>query len=231
VVDGDIPGGWQLRRLIESRLRHTAPCVDPAQASLPVTENTASARARLPEQPLPAAVLIPIVERAEGLTLLFTQRAAHLRRHAGQISFPGGRVESQDSGPTETALRETEEEIGLDRRLVSVSGFLQPLLTMTGFCVCPVVGFIAPGFALRPDPSEVHEVFEVPLLHILNKNNHIVRERTIGEHVLRVQEIHYGERHIWGATAGIVMLLFKLIVDTPLADADAPLIASGALQK
>lgn len=153
----------------------------------------------------PAAVLVPLVERREGLTVLLTQRTDHLVHHGGQISFPGGRVEEQDTGPIETALRETEEEIGLERHYVEVIGFLDLYQTVTGFLITPVVSFVAPGFTLRPDPFEVAEVFEVPLSFILDPRNHELRSRVYKGLERRFYVLPYENRYIWGATAAMLV--------------------------
>jgi 8-oxo-dGTP pyrophosphatase MutT (NUDIX family) len=202
-----------LQRLIEERLSGSVPLTDIANARLGgVTPESAHLAERLPpEQARPAAVLVPLVERDEGLTVLLTQRSAHLKNHAGQISFPGGRVEEIDESPLAAALRETEEEIGLSRKFVRVVGYLESHLIFTGFHVVPVVGFVRPGFTLQPDPKEVAEVFEVPLAHILNVANHGTRTRDVAGGVLHVYHIPYGERVIWGATAGMLMSLYRLL--------------------
>ncbi len=153
----------------------------------------------------PAAVLVPLVERREGLTVLLTQRTDHLIHHGGQISFPGGRVEEHDTGPVETALRETEEEIGLERHYVEVIGFLDLYQTVTGFLITPVVSFVAPGFQLKPDPFEVAEVFEVPLSFILDPRNHELRSRVYKGLERRFYVLPYENRYIWGATAAMLV--------------------------
>lgn len=168
-------------------------------------------RALLPAPPQPAAVLMPIVDRPEGMTLLLTQRATALKRHAGQISFPGGRLERADAGPLAAALRETEEEIGLGREFISVAGYLRPQLIVTGYWVVPVVGFVRPGFHLRLDPVEVQEAFEVPLAHVLDPANHGERERQLGAVTIRTTQIHYDGRLIWGATAAMLVALAALL--------------------
>ncbi len=155
----------------------------------------------------PAAVLFPIVRRESGDTVLLTQRTAHLRDHAGQISFPGGRVEATDASPLDTALRETEEEIGLDRRHVELLGYLPEYRTGTGFRVTPVVATVRPPFDLTPDPFEVAEIFEVPLAFLLDRNNHqqhSIHHRGALRHYLAMP---YGEYFIWGATAGMIRSL------------------------
>lgn len=165
----------------------------------------------LRKQLSPAAVLLGLVERPEGLALLFTERADHLKDHPGQVSFPGGRIEEGDLGPVEAALREAREEIGLDPQQVSVVGCLEGYLTVTGFLVTPVVGFITPGFEPIPDHAEVAEVFEVPLGFLLQGGNvrKTYRER-IGVRVLTYEIEHDGHR-IWGATASMLVGFLSLI--------------------
>jgi 8-oxo-dGTP pyrophosphatase MutT (NUDIX family) len=202
-----------LKEVIEEKLKGTVPLTDIASARLGgVTIESAHLADRLPpERVRLAAVLIPLVERAEGLTVLLTQRAAHLKNHAGQVSFPGGRLEEHDESPLAAALRETEEEIGLSREFVRVAGYLESHLVFTGFHVVPVVGFVRPGFTLRPDPTEVAEVFEVPLTHVLDAANHGTRARQVTGGTLHVYDIANGERPIWGATAGMLMSLYRLL--------------------
>lgn len=155
----------------------------------------------------PAAVLFPIVLREGGETVLLTQRTVHLRDHAGQISFPGGRVEAEDLSPIHTALRETEEEIGLAREHIEILGFLPEYRTGTGFRVTPVVALVRPPFALAPDPFEVAEVFEVPLAFLLDPDNHkqhSLHHRGALRHFFAMP---YGDYFIWGATAGMIRSL------------------------
>lgn len=159
----------------------------------------------------PAAVLVPLVRRKEGLTVLLTQRTDHLPKHAGQVSFPGGKSEPHDASAVETALRETEEEVGLDRRLVEVVGQLDVYETRSGFEVTPVVGLVDPGFSLKPDPYEVADVFEVPLSFILDPANHRRDSREL-EGLTRVfYVLPYPNRYIWGATAGILVNLYEVL--------------------
>jgi 8-oxo-dGTP pyrophosphatase MutT (NUDIX family) len=158
-----------------------------------------------------AAVLIPIVEHQEGLSVLFTLRSSQLRQHAGQISFPGGRIEPTDVGPLEAALRETEEEIGLTRDYVSIAGYLEPHLLLSGYWVTPVIGFVRPGFELKLDCREVDATFEVPLVHILDQVNHRATERRLGDMSVQVYDIPFGDHNIWGATAGMLMALYRLL--------------------
>jgi 8-oxo-dGTP pyrophosphatase MutT (NUDIX family) len=203
-----------LRRLIEERLRDTRPPT-PAATAIPAgftPEAYEAVRQYYPAAPTPAAVLIPIVDHEDGLTVLLTQRASHLKNHAGQISFPGGRIEAADEGPLAAALRETEEEIGLGREHVTLAGYLDPHLVLTGFWVTPVVAFVQPGFELRLDRREVETTFEVPLAYILDAKNHHWRERPIGGNTsVRVYDIPYGSHHVWGATAGMLVSLYRLV--------------------
>lgn len=152
----------------------------------------------------PAAVLFPIVRHPARATVLLTQRTANLRDHGGQVSFPGGRVEADDPSPVHTALRETEEEIGLPRERVEILGFLPEYRTGTGFRVTPVVALIEPPFDLRPDPLEVAEVFEVPLAFLLDPANHQQREMFYRGAMRRYYAMPYGDHFIWGATAGMI---------------------------
>jgi 8-oxo-dGTP pyrophosphatase MutT (NUDIX family) len=175
-------------------------------------------RQHFPLEPLPAAVLVPLVQRSE-LTVLLTQRATQLRNHAGQISFPGGRIEAHDAGPREAALREAHEEIGLESRFVSVVGYLPDHIVMTGFRVTPVVAFVSPGFELLLDSEEVENTFEVPVSFIFDPANHRLRLRRSGFTGEEVEfcDIPYGERNIWGATAGMLLTLYRICLGT-----DAP---------
>jgi 8-oxo-dGTP pyrophosphatase MutT (NUDIX family) len=171
-------------------------------------------RAYFPAAPRPAAVLVALVEREAGATVLLTQRATQLRNHAGQISFPGGRIEASDASPAAAALREAREEIGLDERFVSIIGYLPDHVLSSGFRVTPVVGFVRPGFELLPQPQEVHETFEVPLSFIFDARNHRLRRRRFGggEAEVEVYDMPYGDRNIWGATAGMLLTLYRMVL-------------------
>jgi len=161
----------------------------------------------------PAAVLIPIVPRPEGLSLLMTQRTEHLQHHPGQISFPGGRVEEKDYSHVEAALRETEEEIGLSRNQVQVIGTLPEYRTGTGYTITPIVSILHLPFELRFDPFEVAEVFEVPLSFLMNGSHHQVRIMklpTMSEK-RKFYTMPYEDRFIWGATAGILRNLYHFL--------------------
>lgn len=172
-------------------------------------------RSDAPEDLTSAAVLIPLVLRAEGVTMLLTQRTDHLRDHAGQVSFPGGRVEAHDESAVATALRETEEEVGLSPSHIEIVGELDLYDTRTGFRITPVVGLVEPGFTLTLDEFEVAEAFEVPLSFVLDPENH--HKRSL---VWRGTERHfyllpYAEREIWGVTAGMIVNLYHCLAGPP----------------
>ena len=160
-----------------------------------------------------AAVMVTLVRRADALSLLLTQRTAHLADHAGQISFPGGRVEPDDAGREDTALRETEEEIGLARDRVTVLGRLPDYEIPSGFRITPIVGWVEPPFELKLDPFEVAAVFEAPLAHFLEPARYQRREyRFKGRH-RHYMAIPYEGRYIWGATAGMLYSLARALAD------------------
>jgi 8-oxo-dGTP pyrophosphatase MutT (NUDIX family) len=202
-----------MRTLIQSRLTQFRPAADPLARTLANVEGDAPAelRDRL-QDAAPAAVLIGLLERAHGLSVLLTQRGAHLSVHAGQISFPGGRLETQDSGPIDAALREAEEEIGLTPSLVHVAGRLDDFLTPTGFLITPVVGFVDSGFEPRMDTNEVEDVFEVPLDFLLDESNIGISYRERMGATFRMYEYRYDNRHSWGATAAILMNFKEIII-------------------
>ena len=160
---------------------------------------------------IPAAVLFSIVLREDEPSVLLTQRNPDLKDHPGQISFPGGRVEQQDRSPADTALREAEEEIGLDPACVEVVGYLPAYRTVTGFLVTPVVAIVTPPVDLCPDPGEVAEVFEVPLSFLLDSANHKRHTIQLQGKVRDFFAVPYGDRFIWGATAGIILGLARLV--------------------
>jgi 8-oxo-dGTP pyrophosphatase MutT (NUDIX family) len=161
----------------------------------------------------PAAVLVPLIGHAHGMTVLLTQRTAHLSAHAGQISFPGGRVEDGDTDAVATALRETEEEVGLPRDRVGVIGRLDTYLTGTGFEITPIVGIVEPPMPLVIDPFEVAEAFEVPLSYVLDRRNHQRVERESGGRRRAFFILPYEGRNIWGATAGILVNLAEVLAE------------------
>ncbi len=207
------PATESLEALIRARLL-------PLDAYDPLERRVHGALAREPEDwprpavPLqPAAVLAPLVERPEGLSVLLTRRAEGLRRHAGQIAFPGGRADPGEL-PWETALREAEEEIGLDRGFVRVAGLGDTYDTVTGYSITPVVGFVRPGFELRLHAPEVAEVFEAPFAFLMDPANHERRVRDFGDGRTRsFYAIEHGERLIWGVTAGILRMLHHRLFD------------------
>jgi 8-oxo-dGTP pyrophosphatase MutT (NUDIX family) len=202
--------------IIRSRLAGSAPRHAVEEWRVPglTAEASRAYRRYFPAQAIPAAVLVPLIERPE-LSVLLTQRATDLRNHAGQISFPGGRIERGDAGPREAALREAREEIGLDERFVCVVGYLPDHVVMTGFRVTPVVAFVRPGFELLLDSKEVTDTFEVPLAHVFDPANHQLRLRRSGFTGEEVEfcDIPYGERIIWGATAGMLLTLYRLCLE------------------
>jgi 8-oxo-dGTP pyrophosphatase MutT (NUDIX family) len=163
----------------------------------------------------PAAVLVPIVDRPEGLTLLLTQRSEGLPDHPGQISFPGGRVEPDDRDVADAALREAHEEIGLDRTRVSLLGSLATYDTTTGFRVTPVVGWVTPPFDVVTDPVEVADVFEVPLAFLLDPRNHRYESAFHRGRLRRYWALPFGERFIWGATAGMLVTFHRVVAPPP----------------
>jgi len=158
-----------------------------------------------------AAVLVPIVAHPAELTVLFTQRTSQLRSHSGQVSFPGGRAEPEDASPELTALREAEEEIGLPAERVEIVARLPDYLTRTGFRVTPVVGLLTPPLELAPDRREVEEVFEVPLAFLLDARNHLRETRELRGETVGYYVIQYGKRRIWGATAGMLVNLYRML--------------------
>jgi 8-oxo-dGTP pyrophosphatase MutT (NUDIX family) len=204
--------------IIRARLAGSTPRHGREDWLIPGRFEPGGERRHFPREPVPAAVLIPLVERRE-LSVLFTQRATQLRNHAGQISFPGGRIEANDSGPAAAALREAREEIGLDARFVSVIGYLPDHVVITGFRITPVVAFVQPGFELLLASDEVEDTFEVPLSYLFDPANQRLQRRrspVTGEEA-EFREIPFGDRTIWGATAGMLHTLYRVC-----AGQDAP---------
>jgi 8-oxo-dGTP pyrophosphatase MutT (NUDIX family) len=163
------------------------------------------------EKPVrPAAVLIPVVARAEP-TVLLTQRAAHLNEHAGQIAFPGGKIDATDASPVDAALREAWEEIGLSRDFVDPIGYLDLYGTSFGFRILPTVAQVRPGFDLRINTGEVDDAFEVPLSFLMNPLTHTLGRKQFGGRMRSFYEMPFAERFIWGATAGILRALYERV--------------------
>ncbi|MGO8801254.1 MAG: CoA pyrophosphatase [Roseiarcus sp.] len=201
-----------LRARAHARLPRELPAdaLDPARAptagdhalNSPPPEAPVVARAR------PAAVLAPIVARPDEPTVLLTQRASHLRSHSGQIAFPGGKIDAGET-PLAAALREAHEEIGLEPGAIEPLGWLDPYLTGTGFRIMPLVAIIDPSFVPTINRSEVEDVFETPLSFLMTGANHQRHHREWQGRVRHFYAIPYGERYIWGATAGIIRNLFE----------------------
>lgn len=206
---GGVTSGTLRRALAGSRLP-----TDPLDVSLPPGSNSwpSALRRRLTASLAPAGVLIPIMERASGLSILLTQRAADLKHHAGQVAFPGGRMEAGDRNLRDTALRETEEEVGIAPQQVTVIGYLDAMPTITGFAVTPVVGLVHEAAELKLDHSEVETAFEVPLGFLLDDSNDRYSERELFGLRLPMVEMHYEGRRIWGATAHILLSFRKIIL-------------------
>ena len=159
----------------------------------------------------PAGVLIPIIERRDALRVLLTERSADLRHHAGQVSFPGGGMESHDADIIATALREAHEEVGIEPHDVDIAGFLKPTPTVTGFAVTPIVGFVRETFSLNIDPTEVEKAFEVPLDFLMDYRNEEHTQREFEGVMIPVVTFHYEGHRIWGATANMLITLRGLL--------------------
>lgn len=167
------------------------------------------------EEARPAAVLVPLVPRQDGLHMLLTERQPHLSRHAGQVAFPGGRIDETDLGPIAAALRETQEETGILPGFVEPLGFLDTYVTSTNYRVVPVVGIVQPGFTLTPHAGEVADVFEVPLAFLMNPAHHERHSRDWQGRLRYYYAMPWQGRYIWGATAGMIRNLYSLMYERP----------------
>jgi 8-oxo-dGTP pyrophosphatase MutT (NUDIX family) len=156
-----------------------------------------------------AAVLVPVVDREEGATVILTQRTEQLRRHSGQVAFPGGRIDDTDPSPEFAALRETEEEIGLSPDLVEIVGRIPDYVTGSGYRIAPVLGIVRPGFRLTINPDEVDAAFEVPLAFLMEPQNHRRESRLWEEQERFYYTMPYEDRFIWGVTAGIIRTIYE----------------------
>jgi 8-oxo-dGTP pyrophosphatase MutT (NUDIX family) len=165
-------------------------------------------------EPKTAAVLVPVIAHADETTVLLTQRATGLRAHSGQIAFPGGRLDEEDASPLAAALREAEEEIGLAADYIRPLGFLDAYLSGTGYLVTPVVALVAPGAPLTLNPHEVTETFEVPLGFLMDPARHEIHSRVIRGRQRPYYAIPFGDRYIWGVTAGIIRNLYERLYGT-----------------
>jgi 8-oxo-dGTP pyrophosphatase MutT (NUDIX family) len=181
------------------------------------TERSRQLQRHFPPNPVPAAVLVALVDHPEGLSVLLTQRASQMSQHAAQISFPGGRLEESDADVASAALREAQEEIGLDPALVRVFGYLPDHLVISGFRVTPVLSLVTPPLVLTPNPAEVDEVFEVPLSHIFDARNHKARLRRVGDEDVLLFDIPWQGRNVWGATAGMLLTFVRMVTQEPVA--------------
>ena len=205
-----------LRARILARFEGTSPRHEPTDWRLLGIDGERARRmqSHFPANPVPAAVLVPLVDRPEGLTVLLTQRASQLAKHAAQVSFPGGRLEASDPDVAHAALREAQEEIGLDPSRVRVFGYLPDHLVISGFRVTPVLSLVSPPFSLEINTNEVAEAFEVPVSHIFDTRNHKARLRRVGNEEMLLFDLPWAGHNIWGATAGMLMTLVRMVEET-----------------
>jgi len=198
---------------IKQRFAGTAMPEDPLDLVIPPPRWPAALQQKLTSNLMAAAVLIPIIYREESLSVLLTERSPDLKHHAGQISFPGGRMDAQDRDIRATALRETQEEVGIDPANVEIVGYLDPNPTVTGYAVTPVVGLVELRQELIIDPLEVKSAFEVPLPFLLDEGNQKSAEREFEGVTVPIAEFWFGQYRIWGATAGMLIQLRKFLLD------------------
>ncbi len=200
--------------VIGERLAATTLEADPSGVHLDTVDRDwpTGLRQQLTANLKPAGVLIPIIDRPAGLSVLLTRRSAALKHHAGQVSFPGGRMEPEDRDIRHTALRETHEEVGIHPDKVQVMGFLPPMPTITGFAVTPVVGLLADDLTLKIDRTEVERAFEVPLRFLLDPGNQKMSTREFAGVPVTLAEFHFDGERIWGATASMVIALRQYLI-------------------
>jgi 8-oxo-dGTP pyrophosphatase MutT (NUDIX family) len=200
--------------LLQERLAGTRAPEDPFAVVMPPGSERwpALVRERITRDLRPAGVLIPVIDRVAGLSVLLTQRSAELKHHAGQVSFPGGRMEAHDSDVVQAALRETHEEVGIPPQAIAVVGYLPPMPTVTGYAVTPVVGLVGDDVSLQIDRTEVEYAFEVPLEFLLDRRNEQALEREYQGRRIPTVEFHYSGERIWGATAQILVQLRKTLI-------------------
>lgn len=199
---------------LRDRLAGTALPADPTAVVMPPesADWPTAMRAQLTTQLKPAGVLVPLMEGPSGdLNVLLTQRSAELKLHAGQISFPGGRMERHDADIAVTALREAHEEVGIASDRVAVVGYLDPMPTVTGYAVTATIGIVRPGTAVEVDHNEVEYAFEVPLSFLVTAGNARLVEREVYGKSIRMVEYHYEDQRIWGATAMLIRQFVKII--------------------
>jgi 8-oxo-dGTP pyrophosphatase MutT (NUDIX family) len=212
-----LAGAGALEALVPGDVRVPVPAAgdpsrpaDPARPGRP--SHASGAEVAFEKARVPAAVLVPLIPRPGGVTVLLTQRASHLSRHAGQIAFPGGRCDPGDTSIVQTALREAQEEVGLDPGRVEVLGQLPQYRTRTGFLITPVVGWIEPPFSMQPDPGEVADVFEMPLAFALDVANHERHHRDAEDGRRYFYVLPFEDRYIWGATAAMLVNFHHVLV-------------------
>ncbi|HEY1724885.1 MAG TPA: CoA pyrophosphatase [Steroidobacteraceae bacterium] len=212
----ELPADWQarLRRRLAAAPDHRLEHSRPAGLARESAPTLARLRAQWPPTLTAAAVLLPIIDRPHHPALLMTRRASHLRRHAGQICFPGGRMEADDADLAAAAVRETREEIGIGSAHIEPIGYLSDHVVLTGYRITPVVGLLAPDLTPVPDGTEVAEVFELPLAVALTADSYRIGRRTIREVEVDTWELVFGAYQIWGATAGILAHLREVFSET-----------------
>ena len=200
---------------IKRRFAATRMPADPLDVVIPPPRWPAALQEKLTSNLMAAAVMIPIIFREESLSVLLTERSPDLKHHAGQISFPGGRMDPEDADIRATALRETQEEVGIDPAHVEIVGFLDPNPTVTGYAVTPVVALVELRQELIIDPVEVRSAFEVPLPFLLDEANQELSEREFEGVTVPIAEFNYGQYRIWGATAGMLIEFRRFLLENP----------------